>query len=402
MSVTTERSSALERSREVIARRHGMRKRIAEFYLACIANEKGKVLSLFRSLFFILSRFYYIAIKVRWFIHRLGVVPQTRVPCTVISVGNITWGGTGKTPAVIMIAKLLQEMGKKVAVLSRGYRMEKRRDKKSEISIVSDGKRVILSSREAGEEPYLLSKNLPGVPIIVGKNRIEAGKYVIEKFATEVLILDDGFQYWRLTRDLDIVTIDSLNPYGNDYLIPRGPLREPISHLSRADIFLLTRANLVSREDLDRIIGDLGRLNPESIILESVHRPKYLQGSFSGEKESLNFIKDRKVVAFSSIGNPYSFEKTLEGLGAKIVKIFQFPDHHNYDRRDLREIETTCRTDLEKGKAIAVTTEKDGVQLEKLIYPEADRVFWEIWVLKVELEIVRGKEEWRKKIEPYI
>jgi len=378
-----------------------MKKKVADFYLACINNERGKVLSLFRSLFFILSGFYYLVIKVRWLIYKLGVVHKTRLPCPVISVGNITWGGTGKTPAVIMITKLLQEMRKRVAVLSRGYLRERRKDRKK-ISIVSDEKKIILSSREAGDEPYLLSKNLPGVPIIVGKNRIKSGKYAIKRFATQVLVLDDGFQYWPLNRDIDIVTIDSLNPYGNGYLIPRGQLREPISHLSRADIFLLTRTNFVSREDLDRIICDLERLNPNSIILESVHRPKYLQGYFSGEKKGLDIIKDRRVVAFSSIGSPYSFEKTLEGLGAKIVKTFQFPDHYNYDRSDLREIEATCRTELERGEAIAVTTEKDEVRLERVISPEADTLFREVWILKVELEIVRGKEKWLEKIEPYV
>lgn len=379
-----------------------MREKIIGFYLACINNERGKILSLFRSLFFILSRFYYLVIKLRWLIYKLGIIPKTKLPCTVISVGNITWGGTGKTPAVIMIAKLLAEMGKRVTVLSRGYGRRKEKDKKNKISIVSDGKRLILSPREAGDEPCLLAKNLPDVPIIVGKNRINSGKYAIEKFASEVVVLDDGFQYWSLNRDIDIVTIDCSNPYGNGYLIPRGPLREPVSHLSRADIFLLTRANLVSRDDLHRIIGDLERLNPHCTILESVHQPKYLQGSFFGEKKSLDFIKDRRVVAFSSIGNPYSFEKTLEGLGAKIVKIFQFPDHHDYQRNDLQKIETACRTDLDKGEVIAVTTEKDGVRLERIISPEADRVFWEIWILKVELEIVRGKEEWQRKIESYI
>lgn len=378
-----------------------MKKRITDFYLACISNERGKMHSLFRSLFFILSQFYFLAIKVRWLIYRFKLVPQTKMPCTVISVGNITWGGTGKTPAVIMISKLLREMGKRVAVLSRGYRRSKKKDKKNKMSIVSDGKKLLLSSREAGDEPYLLARNLPDVPIIVGKNRINSGKYTIERFASEVVVLDDGFQYWPLNRDIDIVTIDCLNPYGKGYLIPRGSLREPLSHLSRADIFLLTRVNFVSRDDLQRIIGDLGKVNPRSIILESVHRPKYLQGTFSGEKKSLDFIKGKKVVAFSSIGNPYSFEKTLEDLGAKIVKIFRFPDHHGYQGNDLGKIEATYRIDLEKGEVIAVTTEKDGVRLERVISPETDRAFWEIWILKIELEIVRGKEEWRRKIESY-
>jgi len=378
-----------------------MKKRILDFYLACINNERGKINSLFRSLFFILSQFYFLAIKGRWLFYRFKLVPQTRMPCTVISVGNITWGGTGKTPAVIVLSKLIREMGKRVAVLSRGYRRSKKKDKKNKMSIVSDGKKLLLSSRKAGDEPYLLARNLPDVPIIVGKNRINSGKYAIERFASEVVVLDDGFQYWPLNRDIDIVTIDCLNPYGNGYLIPRGSLREPWSHLSRADIFLLTRVNFVSRDDLQRIIGDLGKVNPRSIILESVHRPKYLQGTFSGEKKSLDFIKGKKVVAFSSIGNPCSFEKTLEDLGAKIVKIFRFPDHHDYQENDLGKIEATYRIDLEKGEVLAVTTEKDGVRLERVISRETDRALWEIWVLKIELEIVRGKEEWQRKIEAY-
>lgn len=375
-----------------------MNRKLVSFYLACINNERGKALSLFRCLFFILSQFYYLVIKTRWLFYKLGILPQTRLPCTVISVGNITWGGTGKTPAVIMIVKLLKEMGKRVAILSRGYR----RNKKTKIAIVSDGEKIILSSREAGDEPYLLAKNLPGIPIIVGKRRIDSGKYAIERFGSEVLVLDDGFQYWPLKRDLDIVTIDSLNPYGNGYLIPRGQLREPISHLSRADVFLLTRANLVSREDLQGITGDLERFSPQAKILESVHQPEYLQGLFAGEKKGLDFIRERRVVAFSSIGNAYSFEKTLEELGAKIIKIFQFPDHHNYNQKDLQEIEAVCRSRLEKGEAILVTTEKDGVRLKESISPEADRVPREIWILKVKLEIIRGKEEWLTKIDSYL
>lgn len=370
--------------------------------MACINNERGKIYSLFRSLFFILSRFYYLAIKLRWLVYKLGVLPRTRLPCATISVGNITWGGTGKTPAVIMIAKMLREMGKRVAILSRGYGRSKKKDKKNRIPIVSDGKRLILPPREAGDEPYLLARNLPDVPIIVGKNRIRGGKYAIEKFTSEVIVLDDGFQYWPLNRDIDIVIIDCLNPYGNGHLIPRGSLREPISHLSRADVFLLTRANFISRDDLQRITGDLRRLNPQSTILESVHRPKYLRGTFSGERKSLDFIRDEKIVAFSSIGNPYSFEKTLGELGAKIVKIFRFPDHHDYQRNDLREIESACKNKLDKGEVIAVTTEKDGVRLERVISSGSDRALREIWILKIELEIIRGKEEWQRKIESYV
>jgi len=378
-----------------------MRKRIINLYLACIGNERGKFLSLFRSLFFILSLFYLLAIKIRWLIYKYGLIRQFQLPSTVISVGNITWGGTGKTPAVIMIAKQLQEMGKRVAVLSRGYRRN-RKHKKNDILVVSDGETVISSPREAGDEAFLLAKNLPGVPIIVGKNRVRSGKYAMEKFASEVLILDDGFQYWHLKKDLEILTIDSLNPYGNGYLIPRGQLREPISHLSRGEIFLLTRTELVSRNVLGTLITELHNLNPKAIILETVHQPKCLESLLSGEKKGLNFIEDRKVVAFSSIGNPYSFEKTLENLSAKVVKIFQFPDHHYYSQKDLWEIEATCKNVLEKGEAILITTEKDGVQLKRAISPETERILREIWVLKVELEISGREEAWRRKIEQYI
>jgi len=376
-----------------------MRKRIIDLYLACIGNERGKFLSLFRSLFFILSLFYCSAIKIRSLIYKYGLIRQFQLSCTVISVGNITWGGTGKTPAVIMIAKQLQEMGKRVAVLSRGYRREK---KKGEMSVVSDGSRVILSPRETGDEPYLLSKNLPGVPIIVGKNRIKSGRYAVDNFGTEVLVLDDGFQYWRLKKNLEILTIDSSNPYGNGYLIPRGQLREPISDLCRGEIFLLTRTDLVSRNVLDTLITELHSLNSEAIILETVHQPKSLQTLLSDEKRGLDFIKDRKVVAFSSIGNPYSFEKTLENLSAKIVRIFQFPDHYYYSQKDLLKIEETCRNGLEKGETVLITTEKDGVQLKRAVSPETEAILRKIWVLKVELEISEREEVWRRKIEQYI
>jgi len=376
-----------------------MRKRIIDLYLACIGNERGKFLSLFRSLFFILSLFYLLAIKIRWLIYKYGLIRQFQLPGTIISVGNTTWGGTGKTPAVIMIAKQLQEMGKRVAVLSRGYRRKKR---KGEMSIVSDGSRVILSAQQAGDEPYLLARNLPEVPVIVGKNRVRSGKYALEKFASEVLILDDGFQYWPLKKDLEILTIDSSNPYGNGYLIPRGQLREPISHLSRGEIFLLTRTDLVSRNVLDTLITELHSLNPEALILETVHQPKCLENLLSGEKKGLDFIENRKVVGFSSIGNPYFFEKTLENLSAKIVKIFQFPDHHYYSRRDLLKIEETCRSGREKGEAILITTEKDGVQLKGVVSPEIEGILRDIWVLKVELEISQREEAWRRKIEQYI
>jgi len=378
-----------------------MRKRIIDLYLACIGNERGKFLSLFRSLFFILSLFYFLAIKIRWFIYKYGLMRQFKLPGTVISVGNITWGGTGKTPAVIMTVKLLRQIGKKATVLSRGYR-RKRKHKKNDILVVSDGETVISSFREAGDEPFLLAKNLPGVPIIVGKNRVRNGKYALEKFASEVLVLDDGFQYWRLKKDLEILTIDSLKPYGNGYLIPRGQLREPISHLSRGEIFLLTRTDLVSRNVLDRLITELHSLNPEAIILETIHQPKCLEGLLSGETKGLNFIENKKVVAFSSIGNPYSFERTLENLSAKIVKIFPFPDHYYYSQRDLLEIEASCRNGLEKGEAILVTTEKDGVQLKRIVSPETEGILREIWVLKVELEISGREELWRRKIGQYI
>jgi len=375
-----------------------MRKRILSLYLACIEGERGKFLSLFRSLFFILSQFYLLVIKVRWLTYRLGVLHSTKICSTVISVGNITWGGTGKTPAIITIAKQLKEMGKKVAVLSRGYRRENGHRRK-EISVVSDGQRVILISREAGDEPYLLAKNLSGIPVVVGKNRMKSGRYAIERFGTEVLLLDDGFQYLPMERDIDIVVIDCLSPYGNGYLIPRGQLREPISHLSRADIFLLTRTNLVSRGELDRITGVLKKASREALVIEAVHHPKYLSGFFSGEKKDFNFIKSKRIAAFSSIGNPRSFEKTLEELGAEIVKTFRFPDHHIYSQKDLWKIESATGDDRE---IIAVTTEKDGVRLEGVISRESFRVLSEIWILKVELEIIRGKEEWRRKIEFYV
>ncbi len=293
----------------------------------------------------------------------------------VISVGNITLGGTGKTPLVALLARILQEREKRVAVLSRGYR---RRGKG--IKIVSDGKKILSNPQEAGDEPYLLARNLNTIPVIVGKDRVQAGRLATEKFASEILLLDDGFQYLKLKRDLDIVVIDAANPFGNGHLLPRGILREPLSSLKRAHLFCLTRVDQARK--LGELENRLNTVNPETPIVECIHRPCFLRKLPDGPQVGLERVSGRRVVAFSAVGNPEGFEQSLVGLGAQLVGRMRFKDHHRYSVKDLERI---ARLAQNSQAQMIVTTGKDSVNLLQSSISDI-----EMWSLEIEIQVVRG------------
>jgi tetraacyldisaccharide 4'-kinase len=303
-----------------------------------------------------------------------------KLEAKVISVGNLTVGGTGKTPAVERLTRVLQSRGRKVAILSRGYKSRPSGSSKPQVRIVTDGRKIALSASEAGDEPYLLARNLSGVPVVIGKDRIAGGKYCLRNFASEVFFLDDGFQYRRLKRDLDIVLINSLNPFGNERLFPAGILREPLASLKRADLFILTRTDQVAPEHLERVKERLKGIDASIPILDSIHLPLHFEDLKSKKKCELKFIENKKVLALSSIADPASFKKTLTGLGAIVVKELRYPDHYSYTKEDLKTITRDA-----KGSYI-VTTEKDRVRLEP---PLGDDT---VLVLKIELRITRGEE----------
>lgn len=370
-----------------------MKEKLAEF-LSDVVNTKERRFSIcsLHILLWILSRFY------------LGIVAwnslkrKRDLPSCVISVGNIVLGGTGKTPAVELLARMLKTMGRKVAILSRGYGRRPTKTTDS-LGVVSDGKKVLLGAEEGGDEPQLLARNLPGVAVLVGRDRFLVGSYAINNLGTDTLILDDGYQYSVLGRDLDIVTIDTGRPFGNGHVVPRGTLREPRDGLSRADIFLLTRVE--PGLSLRALKSELRSINPEAPIIESVHSPICLENIVTAERIELSFLDGRSILALSSIGHPQSFEKTLEGLGAVVKDTLRFADHHRYSSNEVGRILQLAQK--ETVDAI-VTTQKDSMRLE----PFRDLVLRScegmsggsinVLALIIELKIIRGREILDRKL----
>lgn len=316
-----------------------------------------------------------------------GIFQAHRLPCTVISVGNIVVGGTGKTPTVIAIAQQLQEDGVRIAILLRGYKRQSR----EKITVVSDGEKRLCSPAESGDEADMMARLLPGIPIIVGRNRYAAGQLAIERFKSDVLILDDGFQHRQLHRDVDIVTVDATRPFGTGQLLPAGTLREPLTALRRADILLLTRAD-IELMSLSRIRGKLGTLAPNTPILESVHRPTHLyrlkaqsplaENDAIAEPLSLNWLSGKRLLAICGIGNPNAFVATLNQYTPETVNLLEFPDHHAYTEADCQRIQ--CRL-KQMGAAFIVTTQKDEQKLARFL-----RRLPQITVLAVAVVITDG------------
>ncbi|MDH4200202.1 MAG: tetraacyldisaccharide 4'-kinase [Spirochaetia bacterium] len=282
----------------------------------------------------------------------------------VISIGNLTTGGTGKTPAAIYFVKMLQEMHMKPAILTRGYGGTIYR----EGGILSDGKLMLLSERESGDEPYLLAVNLPGVPIAVGKNRYENGLKLARLFDIDVFVLDDGFQHYGLKREVDIVLIDATKPFGNGHVLPHGTLRESPEALKRSHIIIITKASLISGEKKIELIEEIKKSAGHDKIFESNHNPSLFvklpvtydfDSSMNWKTEKLQMIKNKKVWALSGIGNHQAFEKTLLSLGAAAVESISFRDHYRYTLKDVLGIIKRIGKD-----DYLITTEKDWIRLQ--------------------------------------
>ena len=312
----------------------------------------------------------------------------------VIAVGNLTVGGTGKTPVVEKFARALQDQGRKVAILSRGYRSRPAplhlrllnkllfRHDTTPPRVVSDGKSLLLDSDMAGDEPYMLASNLKDVVVLVDKDRVKAGRYAIEKFGCDTLLLDDGFQYWKLAgRRQDIVLVDRQQPFGNERLLPRGTLREPPSHLARASTIFITKSDGDTAELRRRIT----RYNSSAGIIECTHHPLYFEDVFSGERRGLDFIKGRKIASFSGIAQPESFEGSLVKLGAELVYSKRFADHHRFSQQ---EVLNAINRSKKRQAEIIITTQKDAVR-----FPKIDRRDLPVYFVRVEIKILTGADD---------
>ena len=313
------------------------------------------------------SFIYFFIITLRNILYDFNVFRRYRIGAKVISVGNITWGGTGKTPVAAFIADTLARKNRRVSILIRGY---------------------------GNDESELLPKLTTNIPVLVGKDRVKTGKEAIESHLSDTVLLDDGFQHRRLERDLDIVCIDSARPFGNGWLIPAGSLREGLGSLKRPDIFLMTKADLVSRDKLERLERKLRKINTKAVIAKAIHRPLYFYRIPDEEKVNIGELKNKGLALVSAIGSPACFEKTILGLGLKINKHFIFRDHHLYTKDDISRIEDYCRKNkLDR----VVTTEKDAVKLKGGGWRvKGEGIEW--LVLKVRLEIIENEEGFNNRL----
>lgn len=299
----------------------------------------------------------------------LGRAEICRVGVPVVSVGNLTLGGTGKTPMVEWIARWFRERGVRVSIVSRGYGAE-------------DGSR--------NDEALELEQKLPDVPHLQNVDRVVGASTAIEEFESQVVLLDDGFQHRRLQRDLDIVLLDALEPLGFGHVVPRGTLREPLSGLSRASAVVLSRADLVDESERLRIRGIVMQYAPQAAWCEVRHVPRMLLNSFGTEAE-LSSLAGKRVAGFCGLGNPAGFRRTLEGLGCTIVEFREFPDHHNYTRAD---IDALAQLAASSGAEAIICTHKDlvKVRLDALAGKP-------LWAVVVGLEFLAGEAELTKLLE---
>jgi tetraacyldisaccharide 4'-kinase len=368
-----------------------------------LERRQGKRATLLRSFLFALSLLYKNLVKLRLFLYRNRILRERNLGCLVVSIGNLTVGGTGKTPVVEKFARSLQDGGRKVAILSRGYksvkpplseriaaRMAGRQPEIDPPRVVSDGRRLLLDSKTAGDEPYMLASNLQDVVVITDKDRVKSGLHAIKRFNVDTLILDDGLQYLRLRHRLDIVLIDRYQPFGNEFLLPRGTLREPPKNLKRATYIFITKCTGEPGEN-DALKERIRLYNRTAEIIECTHQPKYLENVETREQTPLEKLRGLEIGAVSGIAVPESFEGGLERLGAKILIRRQFTDHHRYTEQEIITFINDCRDAAVKG---IVTTEKDSVR-----FPRLPRFAVPMYFLRVEIGILSNEESFTECID---
>lgn len=364
-----------------------------ENYLVKLIQEKGAdrdqpfPINALLSLLKAVSLVFAAVVSVRYFFYDIGLLRRYPLGIQVISIGNVTAGGTGKTPVTEIFARTLAAEGRKVAILSRGYRRKEApwwqrlfTDVVVPPLVVSDGKRVLLDSETGGDEPYMLASNLPGVAVVVDRNRVKAGRYAIKRLGCDTIILDDGFQYQKLKHSVEVVLVDSTNPFGNGNMLPRGILREPQRNLKRADIIFLTKC----RGDVSQVRAEVRKYNATAEIVECNHAPKSLKDVWSREEYPLSYLKGKTLCTLSGIASPKGFENSLRHLGAKVVWCDRYADHHRYAPSEV--LYALNRTADMNADAL-VTTEKDAVR-----FPRFETSPVKCLYLRIAIEILSGAE----------
>jgi tetraacyldisaccharide 4'-kinase len=353
-----------------------IKKKIESAIMSADNNGKGCFLSLLS----IASKVYGGAVRLRRTFYKRSVFKSKKLSRPVISIGNVTAGGTGKTPMTIYVANVVKALGYNVAVVSRGYKGKAEKMG----GIVSDGETLLMAPEVAGDEPYMLAARLKGVPVIVGKNRFKAGRLAIRKFAPDIIILDDGFQHLKLERDLDLVLLDCRQPLGNGHLLPRGMMREPASSLCCADAIVLTRADMANNKEMTSLLQRFRFHERKKPVFRAFHKPivyKIINENKNIKKasrQSRDCMKGCTVFAFSGLADNHNFRRTLEDLECNVAGHFEFSDHYSYSDSDLNNIVTTAEKRMSE---CLVTTEKDYVRIaHKITWPN------DLYVIGIEIE----------------
>ena len=401
MLETYESRRSIRAQERIVGHRVRATQKVANFqtYFIDLVHDKevrGISRRLIMGVFYVFSLIYEQLVNLKLTMYRWGWAKKERLGCYVISLGNVTVGGTGKTPTAQHLAREISDMGYRVAILNRGYRAKWR----GEVGIVSDGHTLKMDAETAGDEAFMLAKHLPNVPVLIGAQRAVTGRYAIEHFGAEVAILDDGYQHWQLERDMDILLVDAVNVFGNGYLLPRGTLREPLSHIDRADVCLMTKVDQAAPGAIAHIWETFRSYNQDGLILESIHQPRQFvrlsdwYEDIAAGGVPVTEMEGKKVLAVSAIGNPASFEQTLADLGIEMVESMRYPDHHDYGERDMAEVLYRAET---LGVEAIVITEKDAVKVPG----DVVRAKWRIpmYVISVEVTLQKGREEFFQELK---
>lgn len=352
------------------------------FYTVITGHRSGFFISILRAILFLLSLAYSAIVRCRNFLYRVGLLRIKRVDSTVICVGNLTVGGTGKTPLVIWLCNFLTSRNISTSILTRGYKST--------------------SSHETPltDEPAILASSCRDTKVVINANRTAGATKAIEQYHSRVLVMDDGFSHLRLARDINIIAIDATNPFGGGHLLPRGLLREPISSIRRAKAVVITRADQVESATIQQIKSTLLNYKADLLIATCCHKPIALV-SLSGEEYPLSKLIDKKVLGFCGIGNPDNFKKTLISLGVELTDFLIFNDHHKYSCGDLRDI---CDCSHKNSTDFILTTEKDFTKITALsvqkhgLNPELANFYQ----LKIEINFLTGQAKLKRLIETAI
>ncbi len=311
---------------------------------------------------------------------------RLRLPRPVISVGNITWGGTGKTPVTIALANAAIKSGLKTVILSRGYRGK---NGSRHPLAVSDGTSLLAPVREAGDEPALMAESVPGCAVVVCGDRYAAGMAAMERFDPDLFILDDGFQHWKLERDLNVVCVNAIDPFGNGHLIPAGKLREPLKALSRADMIIITNADAGTGDELVLLEDEIRKFAPGTPVVRSVCAVKGFRLPAFAKAFPPDYLNGKEAAAFSGLGDDRGFRRTMLASGIEPAGYVAFRDHYWYNKKDIvsvmKRFPYPCPV---------ITTAKDAVRLKDLIANIDKKDAARLFVLDTEIQIMNGGSPW--------